>query len=83
MSNAIRENEGHFKSMDLLDQCSILLQVLASFRCTREISNLEKLNGKKQVGTIYLSQKLPSNGTFVLVHQSVTGLFEKEVDLLK
>ena len=83
LSNAISENEEHFKSIDLLDQCSILLQVLASFRCTREISNLEKLNGKKQVGTIYLSQKLPSNGTFVLVYQSVTGLFEKEVDLLK
>ena len=83
LSNAISENEEYFKSIDLLDQCSILLQVLASFRCTREISNLEKLNGKKQVGIIYLSQKLPSNGTFVLVHQSVTGLFEKEVDLLK
>ena len=77
------DSKSVFTHLDLYDQCIIIIQLLKLFKCNRESSNLEKLNGKKQVGVIHLSQKLPINGEFILIHQSVTGLFEKEVDLLK
>ncbi|MBF1108679.1 MAG: hypothetical protein HXL57_09280, partial [Solobacterium sp.] len=46
-------------------------------------SNIEKLNKVKQAGIIIISNSITNSKSFKLIHQSITGLFEKEVDLLK
>ena len=67
----------------VLNQSKILLEILKLFKCDRQCPNFELLNGKKSVGIIYASSSLNKVISAYLINQSVTGLYEVKVDLLK
>ena len=64
-------------------QCHLLLEILKAFKCDRQCPNLKELNGKATAGIVFTSNNIQGNDTAYLINQSVTGLFEYKVDLLK
>jgi len=79
----LKKGRNVFVKMDVLNQSKLLLEILKVFKCDSQYSNFEKLNDRKKVGIIRFNSKLSSFKTASLINQSVTGLFEVKVDLLK
>lgn len=72
-----------FESLNMLEQCKVLLEILKTFKCDRQVSNLSSLCGKSSVGTILTSKNLSNMDSAYLINQSPTGLYEVKVNLLK
>ena len=60
------------------------MQVLNLFANNAASADLKLLCGKAEIGILRLSKNLGnySGHDFKLIHQSVTGVFEQETDLL-
>ena len=71
-----------FAALEIKAQCEVLVQILNLFACTAKTANIELLNGVKNTGTIKFTKNLKADSDIRLIHQSVTGVFEKEIDLL-
>ena len=74
---------GNFESLGILEQAKTLLEILKLFKCDRQCPSFELLNGKKTVGVIKKNVVLMKIDSAYLINQSVTGLYEVKVDLLK
>lgn len=72
-----------FKKLDVKDQILQLNQLLLIFGSQNNGVNTELIGGKKKTGVVFLSNKFKDFKEFKLINQSMTGLFENEVDLLK
>ncbi|WP_311526307.1 type II CRISPR RNA-guided endonuclease Cas9 [uncultured Parvimonas sp.] len=72
-----------FKKLDVKDQILQLNQLLLIFGSQNNGVNTELIGGKKKTGVVFLSNKFKDFKEFKLINQSITGLFENEVDLLK
>lgn len=72
-----------FKRLDVKDQILQLNQLLLIFGSQNNGVNTELIGGKKKTGVVFLSNKFKDFKEFKLINQSITGLFENEVDLLK
>lgn len=72
-----------FNALSEGDQCEILKEILNLFACNRTTANLEALDLGGRLGTITTNRTLSGFKKALLIHQSVTGLFEQIVDLLK
>lgn len=70
-------------SLNINAQSIVLKEILKLFICDRQCPNLEKLNGKKTVGVIKFNATISKAKSVYLINQSVTGLYETKVDLLK
>ena len=72
-----------FKKLDIKDQIVQLNQLLLIFGPQNNGVNTELIGGKKKTGVVFLSNKFKEFKEFKIINQSITGLFENEVDLLK
>ena len=83
-ANTVREQQEKFGTLSLPNQCRILLQLLNLFANNAASADLKLLNGKAGIGILLTSKNLDNyiGHSFKLIHQSITGFFEKEVDLL-
>lgn len=72
-----------FMELAPLAQCRILREILNMFRCNAVKANFTELCGKKVGNRIRRSCVVSSHESAVLIHQSVTGLFEVREDLLR
>lgn len=79
---ALEKDFENFKALAANEQCEVLSQILNLFKCTSAEMNLEKLGGAKRIGTIKLTKNLKDKYNLKLLHQSATGVFEREVDLM-
>lgn len=79
----LADNRDKFKTLDISDQSILLNEILKLFICDRQLTKFEKLNGKGKIGEIKPSATLSKNQSVYLINQSVTGLYETKVDLLK
>lgn len=79
----LTDNREKFKTLDILDQSILLNEILKLFICDRQLPKFEKLNGKGKIGEIKPSATISKFKTVYLINQSVTGLYETKVDLLK
>lgn len=71
-----------FAALEIKAQCEILVQILNLFACTSDKMNLQLLGGKENMGIVKRTKNLKADSDMRLIHQSVTGVFEKEIDLL-
>lgn len=80
----IAREEETFNQLGVAEQCEILLQMLHLFDTTAASANLKKLCGKMGIGILLTSKNLENyqGRKLKLIHQSVTGVYEQEVDLL-
>lgn len=86
----ILQGKETFLNLSIEDQCLVLSEMLILFNCSFKTADLKLIGGSGQSGAFMISKKISSDGakkssqymSVLLIHQSVTGLFEYEVDLL-
>lgn len=81
-SETLERGKEKFKKLSLEEQCIVLNEILNLFRCKPVSANLKMIGGAPSAGEINKNKNLNSQEECLLVHQSVTGLFETKVDLL-
>ncbi|MFR2504645.1 MAG: type II CRISPR RNA-guided endonuclease Cas9, partial [Coprobacillus cateniformis] len=69
-----------FKNLSLEDQCSVLLEILNTLTDKKTTYDLKKIG--INVYRAKTSMKLSSYKSFKIINQSITGLFENEIDIL-
>jgi len=81
---ALIEQENEFENLPLPDQCRLLLQVMNVFSVGATKGDLSLIGGIKNAGLVRYSKNVFSQKEhhYKLIHQSVTGFFEQEIDLL-
>ena len=72
-----------FEKLTPEEQCIVINEILWLFRCKTNASDLRLLGGSKNTGMIKRNKIISSYTSVKLKNQSVTGLFEQTVDLLK
>lgn len=77
------DGKDKFAGLSLYEQCTALLQILKSFKCDRQVSDLKSIGGVSSAGTICPGRKISNNTSVYLICQSPTGLYETKIDLLK
>lgn len=71
-----------FIELSCEEQCIVLNEVLNLMRCKPITANLKLLNSGKSVGSVKCDKVISNCWQVKLINQSVTGLFEQEIDLL-
>ena len=83
MQTYLRDNRERFSGLSLLNQSKLLLEILKAFQCGPQNPNLDMLCGVKTVARISKSSNLSNYDSVFLVDQSITGLYERKINLLK
>ena len=80
----LKENRDKFKDLSAHDQAVILNNILNMLKCNAVSADLKLLTGKAGIGILLISKNLYNymEKEIKLIHQSITGVFEKSVDLL-
>lgn len=74
-----------FIALSLYEQCVIINELLNILHCNVRSGDLGLIKEASKSGITTISNKIPERSkvnSFKIIHQSVTGLFENEVDLL-
>lgn len=71
-----------FVELSCEEQCLVLNEILNLMRCKPITANLLLLNCGKSVGSIKCDKVISNCWEVKLINQSVTGLFEQEINLL-
>lgn len=79
----LTENRSVFEEMSLYSQCRLLLEILKTFKCNRQMSDFSELSNKGTVGMIRFNKNISKLTSAYLINQSPTGMYEYKVDLLK
>ena len=67
-----------FKSLDIKDQCCVLIQILIlTKRGGNGQANLSLIGLSERIGTMKINKNISSYHDFKIIDQSFTGLFEK------
>lgn len=82
MGNALERGYEILCSKSIEEQCRIIEEVLKLTLIGNTGANLSDIGGASKSGVMLISKTIKCEKEFKLIHQSVTGLFEKEVDLL-
>jgi CRISPR-associated endonuclease Csn1 len=83
MGNEMVEYENKFIAMSIWEQTKILLEALKAFRCNAVYGNFKELSGNGIRGRIRMNKKISELSSAYMINQSITGLYEHRVDLLK
>ena len=85
IANLLCDGKQKFEALSVYKQCYVLLEVLKILHCNATLGNTEDIGGSGKSGAVTISNKLPSADkakSFKLINQSITGLFEKETELI-
>lgn len=74
--------EAVFESLSMENQCYIINQILLWITSSAQIVDLQLMGGSKNSGKMQMNKKISVAKEFVLIHQSVTAIFETKTDLL-
>lgn len=83
--NIIKNLEGKeeiFEKLEIKEQCFVINQIINWINSNTQNINLKNLGGKEHMGTIKLNKKISDCKEALLIHQSVTGMYERSIDLL-
>lgn len=74
-----------FSSLGIVEQCKILSQILNLFACRPASVDLSAIGGSRNGGRLLTNNAFPTacGHAINLVFQSVTGVFERRMDLLR
>ncbi|MDO4711659.1 MAG: type II CRISPR RNA-guided endonuclease Cas9 [Peptostreptococcaceae bacterium] len=73
----------NFTELELEEQIEVLFTIIQFFQCNSVLPNLTLLGLGSRIGTVLASKNLSNWQSGKIIHQSITGLFEQEVDLFK
>lgn len=64
------------------DKCIVLNEILHMFQCQSTASNLKLIGGPGSAGILVMNSNITKCKRISVINQSVTGIFEKEINLL-
>jgi CRISPR-associated endonuclease Csn1 len=80
----LNKGRAKFVDLDVAKQVYTLTQILnLSLICNSALADLNLIGGSTKTGVARISKSVSGYKEFKLINCSVTGMFEKEVDLLK
>lgn len=84
LGNTLIEKRETFINLPLYTQCYMLMQLINIIHANVLSGDLTAIGEAKKCGITTISNKIQSSyNTVILINQSITGLFEQEIDLLK
>lgn len=83
INKTLNGKEEVFKNLDVEKQCFIIDQILKWLNSSVQNVNLKYVGGGEHTGTLILNKLLSKYDEVILIHQSVTGMKERRIDLLK
>lgn len=78
----LKENEENFIKLSLFDECFVLNQILILSQKTNNGADLRLIGLDKSSGKMTVSKNITNYKEVKLLQQSITGIFNKELDLL-
>jgi len=84
-ANVIKKRKDVFKELSLREQCVVLMQLLSILHSNASLGDLTLICESKQSGRVSINSKIIPNKTaksIKIINQSITGLFEQEIELL-
>ncbi len=82
VAGAIRSGREEFIKLTLENQCKVLVNMLNLFACNVTLTDISLIKGAKKTGSLLTSKTISNYNKVILIHQSVTGMFENRRDLL-
>lgn len=74
--------EDAFETLDIEKQCFTINQIIYWINSSLSTVDLRNLGGKEKSGKMRINKKISECNEFILIHQSITGMFERKIDLL-
>ena len=74
-----------YEKLSLKEECEVIMQILNIVHANVRTGDLSLLGEAKKSGTVTTSSKIAPTkniSSFKIIDQSVTGLFEKETEIL-
>ena len=74
-----------FSELSIYEQCNIIIQLITILHSNLRTGDLTLIGESKQSGSLTIGNKIAKTKdvhSFKIIHQSVTGLFEQEIELL-
>lgn len=78
----MKKRKERFYKLDLGEQKKVILELLNLSKIGVVQANLTLIGETSAAGTMKISKNISEFEEFKLINQSVTGLYEKQVDLL-
>lgn len=78
----LNEKRKIFVELGMEDKCIVLGEILHLFQCQSESANLKSIGGPESAGILVMNNNITGCNRISIINQSVTGIFEKEIDLL-
>lgn len=76
-SNVMENGADKFKKLSTEDKAVQLYELLKLFQCTSEMPDLSMIGGTETPGAIRISMNVSERKNLAIIHQSVTGIYEK------
>ena len=78
----LSEKRENFIKLCIEDKCIVLGEILHLFQCQSGSANLKSIGGPGNAGILLMNNNITGCNRISIINQSVTGIFEKEIDLL-
>lgn len=82
MGEKLAQRQELFVTLSIENQCKTLLQIIGLSRIGVVGADLTLLKEASKCGVMTMQKKISEAKEFILINQSVTGLFENKIDLL-
>lgn len=81
-AKSLQKGKEIFAALSLEEQCQALMEILHFFQCNPVPSDLHLIGGVGKAGKFSVSFDVTKQEGLTLIHQSVTGFFEKRIPLV-
>jgi CRISPR-associated endonuclease Csn1 len=81
IGKVLKTGQEYFAKLDLMEQCFVLSQILQISQLSNMGANLKLIQGSKKSGISLIPKNISMAEEFLLVNQSITGLYCSEIDL--
>lgn len=85
LSRTLIEKKNIFENLPIYDECNVIMQLLTILHANVKPGDLSLIGESKNSGIITSSNKITKNKkiqSFKIIYQSITGLYEKTIELL-
>ncbi len=81
-AQTLMEKRESFEKLCAEDKCIVLSEILHMFQCQSTASNLKLIGGPGSAGILVMNSNITKCTKISIINQSITGIFEKEINLL-
>jgi CRISPR-associated endonuclease Csn1 len=83
VGNILKDGVEKFRTLSLEDQCYTIYEILKSTAIASMTADLTMVGGSKNSGKMLISKNISADNNICIITQSITGIYEKTIDLLK